>query len=419
MNFFKTTLKLIIFIFSISLATFAQIGEPRQESLLNGLKLLTWTDAKAEKTTVRIRIHSGSAFDPKDKVGMMALLSDIFFPTDQTKEFFEQDLDGNIEVTSNYDYIQITATAKSDDFLTVLEILSTAITNLQITPDNFAKVRSSRLKLIQDLQKNPSYVADRLVAKRLLGDFPYGRPMEGTIESLNKIDKPDLIFARDRFLTADNATIAVITNSKQDFVLRAVKRYFGGWRKNESKIPTSFALPDEPTKNFLEKINDEKVGELRYAMRGLARNDKDFFASQILLKAKNSSVAKIQQEANILPSLIIFSLSNWNVGKISMSGNSISLPADFYTYPIDKLKINLTQDEFDKTKAEVLTEFNKKSLAEMWIDVDTFRLTSVKDELQKLQTVTLADTQRVAERLTKQSVATLLMIKPIEQNATN
>ncbi|MCU0239294.1 MAG: insulinase family protein, partial [Pyrinomonadaceae bacterium] len=410
---------LFIFIFSISFATFAQIGEPRQESLLNGLKLLTWTDAKAEKTTVRIRIHSGSAFDPKDRVGMMALLSDIFFPTDQTKEFFEQDLDGNIEVTSNYDYIQITATAKSDDFLTVLEILSTAITNLQITPDNFAKVRSSRLKLIQELQKNPSYVADKLVAKRLLGDFPYGRPMEGTIESLNKIDKPDLIFARDRFLTADNATIAVITNSKQDFVLRAVKRYFGGWRKNESKIPASFALPDEPTKNFLEKINDEKVGELRYAMRGLARNDKDFFASQILLKAKNSSVAKIQQESNILPSLIIFSLSNWNVGKISMSGNSISLPADFYTYPIDKLKINLTQDEFDKAKAEVLTEFNKKSLAEMWIDVDTFRLTSVKDELQKLQNVTLADTQRVAERLTKQSVATLLMIKPIEQNATN
>jgi predicted Zn-dependent peptidase len=414
MNFSKTTALFIVAILLFVLPTFSQTGEPRQESLLNGLKLLTWNDAKAEKTTVILRIHSGSSFDPKDKMGVMAMLSDILFPSEQTKEFFQEDLEGSLEVTSNYDYIQISATAKSDEFLTILETLATAVSNPQITVENFKKIREARLKLVQDLQKNPSYVADKLVAKRLLGDFPYGRASEGTPESLAKIDKADLIFARDKFLLADNATIAIIGNVRPDYVLRAVKRYFGGWKKSERIFPSTFALPEDANSQKLV-VNSDLVdkNEVRYAFKNLGRTDKDYFAlrflSDILSSREIGSNFSIKSQRNILPSLMIVSVKNISDEEISANDKAKTASELFG----GKLFATISSAEFDKTRTKILAEIDKKPLVEKWLDTDSFHLGSVKEEIQKLNAVTLADVQRVADKLGKQTFVTVVLTKPV------
>jgi predicted Zn-dependent peptidase len=80
---------------------------PRQEKLLNGLKVLMWSDPAATEVRVSIRVHSGSAFDPQGKEGVMQLLADSIFPTAASKSFFTEDLGGGIEVITNYDYIQV------------------------------------------------------------------------------------------------------------------------------------------------------------------------------------------------------------------------------------------------------------------------------------------------------------------------
>ena len=54
---------------------------PKQEKLLNGLKVLMWNDPAADKVSVKIRIHSGSAFDPQGKEGVMSCLAENIFPT--------------------------------------------------------------------------------------------------------------------------------------------------------------------------------------------------------------------------------------------------------------------------------------------------------------------------------------------------
>ena len=228
-------------------SVFAQtpnLTEPREEKLLNGTKLLVWNDPKADKVVVKIRIHSGSAFDPQGKEGTMQLLSDILFPNDSTREFFTDDLGGNLEVIMNYDYIQINASGTSDKFLTILETLAPAVTNPQINKETTEKVRAALLLKVKELEKNPSYVADQAVAKRLFGNFPYGRPQLGSAESVAKIDFADILLADQKFLTADNATIAISGNVKPDFALRATKRLFGGWLKADKKIPATFAQPE-------------------------------------------------------------------------------------------------------------------------------------------------------------------------------
>lgn len=423
---------LILFLFqfaSICSAQTTKFSDPRQEKLLNGMKLLVWSEPNAEKITVKLRIHSGSAFDPLGKEGVMALLADALFPNESQKEFFAEDLGGSLEVTSNFDYIQINATGNADQFLTIIETLATAVTNPQINKEITAKVVSARLEKVKELEKNPTYVADQAVAKRLFGDFPYGRAQAGTTASLAKIDFADLLFAKQRLLTADNATLAIRGNVKHDLAFRAVRRYFGAWEKADKKIPATFRQPDAPQAGL--PVFDSplaKTSEFRFALRGLARNDKDFYASRILenilqnrLQTREGKKAFARQEAHFLPSYFIFGVSEWNLQGIKKEGDKIALPAtdDYQNY---FLKAAVKQDEFDKAKNEFISKMNGTDVVDFWLDADTYKLVSAKTEWQAAQNVTLSDVQRVLEKLQKEAVAFVLVFsgeKATEKSATS
>ena len=182
----------------------------------------------------------------------MALFADILFPNqEQIKEFFADELNGSFEIVSNYDYIQINATGDKDKLLPILETVAQAVTQTQIDKETTAKVKLARLTKLKELETNPAYVADLAVRKQLLGDFPYGRATNGTTISLSNIDFADLLFARERFFTANNATLAITGDFKEDLANRAVRRYFGNWRKSEKIVPSTFALAEQPKTNFV------------------------------------------------------------------------------------------------------------------------------------------------------------------------
>ncbi|GIU82704.1 MAG: insulinase family protein [Acidobacteria bacterium] len=406
-------------------------SQPRQERLLNGLKVLIWNDKQTNKTSVRLRIHSGSAFDLKGKTGMMALLADILLASEQTKKFVREDLEGDIKTECTHDYIEISISGKSDDILTIFEILSTAITKPAITKENFEKVLSARMAKLEELQKDDAYIADISVAKRLLGEFPYGRPSEGTIESLKAIELADLIFAKDRYLTADNATLSIRSNVDSDSVYMAVRRLFGGWRKSDKIIPATFRQPDPPDTNTqVLEAQSENLIEARSALRGAARNDKNFFAASILAKVltyrirnqsaqMNKDKTFVVHQAHFLPGILIaklsmpkFSISLQSENENNLAQNTTETTQITTKFSLtDLLREKITSNEFEKAKAEFLNEFNSKSLEDLWLDVDTFKLVSVQDEVQKANSVRLEDVNKVAEEFRQKPIVNLILIK--------
>lgn len=423
MNFRDYSFKSVLFLLILGTATLVSSAQkgPRQEKLLNGLKVLMWNVPKSDKITVKVRVHSGAAFDPQQREGVMRLLADNIFPNEGAREFFSEELGGSLDVDFNYDYIQVTATAAPEHLLEVLETLAAAVANPQIDKETTTRLRTALAEKVGSLEKDPAYTADMLAANRLLGSFPYGRPMNGSSASVQKIDFADLVQARQRFLTADNATVTLTGNFNSDRALRAMKRYFGTWLKSDKKTPSTFRAPDDPNTEPLTSgplsLGDTHV---RYALRGYARGDKDFPASEILMNiarkrwlASKPAGLKIEnlsarQESHILPGYLIFGLTLplQPLGEAGGSKlNSNLIPA------------NITEDEFSKARAEVLADRNSRDLQEKWLDVDTFAGQPVDEEDAAYQNATLADIRRVAEKLAKNPVVTVFYVTPAEKVA--
>ena len=420
-SYFRIFTLLFLFLFldaGFSRAQTANFAAPKQEKLLNGMNLLVWNDPNAPKVTVKLRIHSGSAFDTQNKEGTMAMLADILFPNDAAKEFFTEDLVGSLEVTSNYDYIQINATANNDQFLTLMETLANAVINPQIDKEITAKARAARLEKLKELDKTPSYIADQAVAKRLFGDFPYGRPQMGTSASVAKIDFADLLLAKQRFLTADNATLAVVGNIKPDLAYRAARRFFGAWTQADKRVPATFAQPSAPDTNFfLIKTEINNASELRFAFRGLSRGEKDFYASRILtavlqnrLQKKDGNKAVLEQKSYFLPGFMVVKFSDWETHSLKLAAD-VQLPQNFLNYVRDLLLPNVSPEEFQLAKEKVLREFNRQNSSDLRLDADTFRLAPVKNDSEMAQSATITDVQKILERLRKEAVVKTFLYK--------
>jgi ketosteroid isomerase-like protein len=413
------------------------LREPYQEKLLNGLKVLVWNDPSSDKVIVKLRIHSGAAFDPKDKMGVMALLSDIIFPDPQTFSYFEEDLNGKLDIHCSYDYIQITATGKADEFVNILDTIRGGVVTTPIDQANFVKVRDARLAKAKEEAAQAGTIADRAAAKRLLGDFPYGRAEHGTPESLARIDRFDLVTAKEKFLDADNATLTITGKIDPKFAVKAAKQLLGSWAKSEGLVPSTFAQPVEPDARI--QLIDQPgaaTAEVRFALRGLASGDSEnpavvFWTGAAEKKLTESLPAEcntatissdptkitrddlrrpvyVSHAAHTLPGILMIKTSFpvENVGKCFTA----------FKTAVDKLgteKINAP--DYSDAQKRILqivgaAALNSDGLSDLWLNADTFKWGKVSDQWKLMNAATPADGDKIATRLFwKAPVATVIV----------
>ncbi len=402
----------------LSVAVLAQgpLPQPKQEKLLNGLKVLMWPMPKADSVTVTVRVHSGTSFDPQGKEGVMRLLAENIFPEQAARDFFAEDLGGGLSIESNYDFIEIIATAKPEHFLTMLETLSAAIANPTIDRPTTAKLKAALIEELKLIENDPAYIADNAVAARLFGTFPYGRPKFGSTASVAKIDFADLLDAKQRFLTADNATVAVSGNFDRVLGFRAMRRYFGAWLKSDKRVPSTFRQPDPPPAAVLS-IPSPKAGAhaVRFAIRGSARGDKQYAASRIYalildarmkarVPAEHSADVFVRSESHILPGMIILGFDGQRNESPNANGKveANELVAKVLSDPINEAEFQIARSLFREA-------WSKRSVTGLFLDSDTFKTASPETDAAAADTVTIDDVRNFAAAASKQPIAAVLL----------
>jgi zinc protease len=410
------TLKRTVFsgLLMVALAQFAvgqSAPEPEKEQLLNGLNILFWPRPGNPDVLVKMRVHSGAAFDLSGKAGQMALLGDILFPDPSTAEFFTTEMGGHLSVAVDYDSIVITMSGKADEFEQIIQVLRNALISTQLTPEEVAKVKEARTKLLKDTAISASMVADRAIATRLFGNtFPYGRPLGGSPEDIARVERADLMLARERFLNSNNATVAIVGGVTRQRAVRTLRQLLGPWRKSEQVIPTTFRQPVAADPRVLIVNSAGPNTEVRVAVRGLARNDTDYPASLLLAKLAvqrwvglapdlSSKPVFARSDAFVLPGMFVIggSLNSQNAG--DSIGIIKKVVESLITTPA-------TAAELERSRGDVVNEVMSLStkpyaLPDPWFDAVTYGFKAPQNPAQLLQSINSTDLQRVATRLFK------------------
>ena len=382
--------------------------EPAHARLLNGLRVMIWSRTGDQDVLIKLRVHSGAAFDLAGKTGSMALLGDILFPDPSSREYFN-DMQGQLNVSTDYDSLTITMQGRAHEFERIVEILRTAIVTTQLTPENLTKVREGRIKVLKDTAISPTMLADRAIATRLFGDFPYGKPSGGTVESLDRVEKADLMLTKERFLNPNNATLTVIGGVESNRAMRVLRQLIGVWRKSEQVVPATFKQPSAPDpRTLIINAPADQSAEIRLAVRGLSRQDPDAPAAAVLailarqrwtrlLPELGRSPISVRHSAFVLPGSFVMGASVDSVlaGKALTSAKETM--QSLASSPVTAAELEQARNELIIQSTNAFAK--PPGIADAWLDGDTYALPSVAERMRRLSGVTAADLQRVATRL--------------------
>jgi len=400
-----------------------QTAEPEREILLNGLRILYWSQPGNPEVLVRLRIHSGAAFDLADKGGMMALLGDALFPDASTREYVAEELGGKLTVTTNYDTLDATISGKAANLERMIDLLRGAVTTTQLGAENIAALKDARIKSYGEQSGSASGVADRAITARLFGSFPYAHPAGGTALSVSKIERGDLMFARERFLNSDNATVAVLGGVEKPRLMRALRQLLGPWGKSDKTIPATFRQPSPPNPQVLIlDAPESSTAEIRLAVRGLARADVDALSAELLALIARSrwqaavpelSNLSVRHEAHLLPGMFVFSAT----APQASASKAVAAAQDI----MRKLsQAPPSAEEFERARTMLNAQLSQQlsqpaGLAEAWLDMDTFKSPRPNTVSTLITRNTPADVQRIATRLFKDAPTATIVVGNSEQ----
>lgn len=411
---FLTTFRIFSCLFTLSVAILGAFGQTpsavkpiRQETLLNGLRVAVFP-SKSGKITLKLRINAGAAFDLRGKEGTMAILSGTFFPNPGAVDFFREDLGGNLDISTTYDFIQITASSRPDEFLTLVESVANSVANPTIDKQTVAQLKQSQILRIADAEKNPAYLGERIISARLFGEFPYGRPVLGTADSVQKLDFADIIEARQRFLTADRAILAISGPVDANLALRAVRRYFGAWAKSDRQIPVTFRQPDPPASDVLS-VDAVEPG-IWIAFRGVSRGSSEFVAAEVLAAVLSERLGRnlptgsestaVYNRAYILPGAIIVKLPDDK--------------ADAREFIRSLLANPISQSELDMAKSRVAAAMSSAGSDDLWLDAATYNTTVSLPAA--IAAVSLPSLQSLATKLASEPMAAVRLTKNLKSS---
>ena len=213
-----------------------------REVLPNGIVLLVAERPDVPIVAVRVFLKAGSVFDPADKGGLANLTGTLLTRGTAKRSGAQLDdaiefVGGSLEAGAGRDGLNVSLSVLKRDLGLGLELLAEVVTSPTFPESELTRKIAQIQAAIKRSEEDPNTVAARALSRLVYPNHPYGKPVEGTIESVGKLTRDDVVgFHRDH-VRPDTTIIAVVGAVSVDEARRQVLARLGAWARPSSPPP--------------------------------------------------------------------------------------------------------------------------------------------------------------------------------------
>jgi len=215
-------------------ATAAATPLAHREVLPNGIRLLVAPRPAIPVVVLRVYLRAGSAFDPPDPPGLANLTAELL--TRGTAKRSGPELDraiefvgGGLEADAGRDGTTVSLAVLKKDLDLGLDLLAEVLLTPTFPEDELRRKVAEIEAALQRSEENPEVVAGRALARLIYPGHPYAHPVAGTIESVRKLNRDQVVRFHREHYRPDGAAIAVVGEVTADEIRQALSRRLAGW----------------------------------------------------------------------------------------------------------------------------------------------------------------------------------------------
>jgi len=412
----------LLVVLALLLAASAGAAKPiaHREVLPNGIVLLVAERPAIPIVVVRTFAHAGAVLDPPDRAGLANLTGALL--TRGTAKHSGPELDSAIEFVGG----SLSAGAARDGLTASLSVLKKDVglgldllAEVLLTPtfpDDELKRKAAQIQAaIKRSEEDPGTVAGRALAKLVFPSHPYGVPVEGTVESVGKLTRDDVVRFHRGYVRPDTTIIAVVGAVTVDEARREIVARFGGWKAPAEPPPTVSSVTPGATPQTQVIEKELTQATILLGRQAIRQTDPDYFpltvGSYVLGGGSASRLySRVREEGGL--AYAVYSYAN-----PARYGASFIVSAQTRTAEVPKV-IEIMREELARMTREPVTERELKLAKDYLIGSFPLRLdttSKVADFIvaveeqglgldyadrykERVAKVTAADVQRVAAK---------------------
>lgn len=253
-----------------------------REVLSNGLVLVVAERPAVPIVAVRVLAAAGAAFDPPDRAGLAHLTGELLTrgaggrtgpAIDTAIEF----VGGRLGAGAGRDALGVSLTVLRKDLALGLDLARDVVRAPTFPPAEFARKLAEVQAAIKRSEEDPGAVAGRALARLVYPGHPYGRPVEGTLQSVARLTRDDVVRFHRQHLRPDTTIVVVAGAVTLGEARREVRARFGDWTAPPGPppaVPVATPPPAPGTETIRRELTQSTLMLGRQAVR---QTDPDYF----------------------------------------------------------------------------------------------------------------------------------------------
>ncbi len=296
------------------------------------------------------------------------------------------------------------------------DYLRLAVTQPRFDQSDVEVIRAQILSMLRRATTSPTDIANLRWWQVAFADHPYGRPVNGTLESVPTVTIADLKDYTHRVLARGNLKVAVVGDIDAETVKVMLDRVFGGLPAQPELKPVPNVSPQGLGRRIVVKV-DVPQAVVAFGGPGIARKDPDFMAAYIVNHvlgggAFSSRLYQEVREKRGLAYSVYDSLVWLNHSALFLGGTATRADRAGETLEVIDKEIHRladegpTADELAKAKAYLNGSFvlnldtsSKIAALLVQLQLDGLGIDYFTRRPEMINGVTLEDARRVAKRM--------------------
>jgi zinc protease len=282
--------RLVCFLLTVVLSLFATAAHalPDIQDLTTPAGIRVWLveDKSVPLISMSYAFEAGSTTDPAGREGaaaMTAALLDQGAGNLDARAFKarQDDLSVRLGFSASHDRFSGSLATLSANRDAAFELLRLALAEPRFDADRIEQVRQSMQTNIRRGDENPQTVAGRALNSAMFAGHPYGRPANGTRESLAALGADDLRAAVPRLFRRDHLTVVVVGDVKAAEVVALIDRVFAALPQGEPPPGIPDWSPPTGSRTIVRELSVPQ-SVVYIATPGILRSDPDWYAAQTM-----------------------------------------------------------------------------------------------------------------------------------------
>ncbi|HEX2512665.1 MAG TPA: pitrilysin family protein [Xanthobacteraceae bacterium] len=376
----------------------------------------------------------GASQDPAEKAGVAHMVSALLDEGagELDSRAFHEKLEGKaieLRFRAGRDYFNGSLRMLNEHRDDAVELMRLALTVPRFETQDVERIRGQILSGVQRDITSPNAIASRRWWAAAFPGHPYGREVNGTLESLPRIGVEDLRTYVKRVLARDGLKIAIVGNLDAAAAGVLIDRIFGSLPAKADLQPVPRVDPQGLGQRIVVDL-DVPQTVIAFGRRGVFRQDPDFMAAYILDHILGGGTfssrfyTEIREKRglaySIHDSLVWLKSTALMIGGTATRADRTAEALTVIESEIQRMaESGPTEEELAKAKAYLkgayalnLDTSNKIAGALLQIQLDGLGIDYIDRRGALIDAVTLEDAKRVAQRLLKSGMLVTVVGRP-------